>query len=157
MSTPEQDLLDQIFDTGRYKNRYKVRFCDMCDIHYLICPDCNGGGCSPDKLCDLCREDIEYFNSNVKSVCSYLTRAEQEAIQKARHVKKLLKESHDAGRTEIDWEYVGTEGKSCKRDEDYFPILKQYPYKFLLNKVDNDKSDGIMNDTGDSHNGSAAD
>ena len=90
----EKDVLEDIFDDGRrWKNKYKVKWCDLCDCAILICPECknstcNGGGCKE------CHEEFSTFNKKVKSnVHSYLTDDENRVYEKCKTIQEFILES----------------------------------------------------------------
>ncbi len=107
----EQNLINEIFGT-KWKNKYIIKWCDLCDCAVISCIEdncrgssCNGTGCSK------CRDDFDEFNKSKTSVFEYLTLEERDTYIKCNQLKKHIMETLADGDKEIDWKKLDKEGK----------------------------------------------
>jgi methionyl-tRNA synthetase len=108
----ESELLDDIFYGKKWRGKYKVSWCDLCDTAIITCPkckngSCNGGGC---EECINDKDSIE-FNEVKTRVEDYLTEEEIKIYQKCLELKKYILETVRDGDKEIDWNKLDKNGK----------------------------------------------
>jgi hypothetical protein len=129
----EDELLDDIFgDSKKWKEKYKIFWCDLCRTYSIACPEencvgasCNSGGC------DKCKNDMADFDKAKTSPCHYLSDEENAVIHKFYCLKKIIKESLKHGDYTIDWQKLETLGELSKADHILFPAETKnlIPYK----------------------------
>jgi len=128
----QEQLLDAIFEENgnKWKGKYDLSYCDMCEVWSVSCKKCQTSSCSGGISKDDCNciKDFEEFY-NFKQPFDYLSTDELAIFEKIRRLKKMTQQSYLAGFSEINWEYLGTNGKCSENDEKCFPELKNYPYK----------------------------
>lgn len=119
----EEELLDDIFGSGKlWKNKYKIKWCEMCETFMISClnekcrgSSCNAGGCL------LCLADLADFNSAKTQISDYLNEQEKFVYRKIQYLKKYIKESLESGDYEINWQKMESAGNFCKATVKYFP------------------------------------
>lgn len=126
-----EEVLDSIFEDNseKWKGKYSLIYCDLCEVWSVSCQKCQTSSCSGGVSQDGCNclKDFEEFY-NFKQPLDYLNSDELSIFEKARRLKKMTKQSYLAGFSEINWEYLGTNGKCSENDGKYFPELKNYTY-----------------------------
>jgi len=112
----ELDFLDE----RKWKDKYRISWCNHCDTAIIVCPECknttcNGGGC------DQCNEDFDDFNKNTKhSVYQYLTERERDIYFKCKDIQDLILTSLKSGKREIDFQTMAAEGYMSSRSKKMF-------------------------------------
>ena len=129
----EQDLLGEIFGTKKkWKNKYDIIWCDLCETWTIQCPNknclassCNGTSCKE------CHEDILDFDKAKTNVQDYLTEQEQFIYQKSMRLRELIQKSLAMGHYKINWQALSDDGNFSSFDRQLFPeeIKNLKPYK----------------------------
>lgn len=117
----EADLFDDIFGGQKlWKNKYKVKWCGLCDTAVIMCPSCKNSSCNG-GACDQCSDDFDAFHRSVWSrVNTYLSQKELNAYYKGLRLRELIVESIQNGEDEIDFKKFQAEGKFSQDDEYLF-------------------------------------
>src|ERR1017187_6485126 len=130
----EEELLDEVFDeTPKWKNKYKIFWCDLCKTFSISCPEPNCHGC------EKCIEDEKDFNKAKSRIEDYLNEEEKKVAEKMWWLKKYMKESLARGEYEINWKWMKENGHLCKLTEEIFK--KEVPvdskeYDEILQRLD---------------------
>ena len=123
----EELLLSKIFGE-LWRDKYPICWCELCDSFYISCEKCKQATCS-DAGCEECEQDFEDFSRLGKSPFGYLSEQEIMAFSKMKALKKHIKTSLLAGFSGVNWKWLKEEGKTCKKDETWFPEIQQFKYK----------------------------
>lgn len=121
----EANLLDKIFGGGVFRKKYKISYCESCEVTVLYCEKCSHSSCSggigtdPDCPC-VTDPDWKSFEQGAYSFRDYLSAEEMEAVEKRNALKRILKKSLEMGRTEIDWKQMKKDGELSDADEERF-------------------------------------
>lgn len=119
----EKELLDRIFDGPKWRNRYYVDWCEMCDTAVIACleENCHGTTCNCGG-CKVCSNDQDYqdFDKAKTRIWQYLNDDERKVYDKARWLKKYILESLKDGEYEINWRRMKEEGHLCGIAEQMF-------------------------------------
>lgn len=119
----EQELLDDIFDDGRkWKNQFRLWWCDLCDTFSIGCTDkkCHGSSCNG-MGCKECTEVHIDFNKNAKTnPKEYLNQEEQAVYEKIIWLKRYMRDSLLEGEYEINWKRLKQQGQLCRLSETIF-------------------------------------
>ena len=118
----EEDTLDDIFNGGKkWKGKFRLWWCDLCDTFSIGCPaKCTGSSCNA-MGCPECIETHQDFNKNAKTnPKDYLNPAEQEVYEKIFWLKKYMKESLLESEYEINWKRLKQQGHLCRHSEKIF-------------------------------------
>lgn len=113
-------LLEEIFYPKRWKNKYKVSWCEHCETAVIVCPECknttcNGGGC---KSCDL--DFDEFIQKTFHRVENYLTADEIKTYRKVKKLQDLIVRSIKNGEEKINWEALDKSGELSENDHEMF-------------------------------------
>ena len=107
----EEKLLSEIFN-AKWKKKYTVSWCMICDCAYITCPNskclgtsCNGAGCKE------CNNDFDEFLTYNIRVENYLTDKEKNIYHKCLRVKKHILETIPLGIKKIDWKKLNKQKK----------------------------------------------
>ena len=116
----EEDFLYDIGCHKKWKDRYKVNYCNLCDTWTLVCPDCKNASCNGGG-CEKCIADFIDFCDNTKhSVPRYLTEDDKKTYEKFWFIKKYIGECLEEGFTEINWKWLLEKGHLCRAAEELF-------------------------------------
>src|SRR6266498_2190781 len=94
----------------KWKNRYIVKWCELCDRASILCPDCKNISCNGGS-CEKCKEDFIEFTSLKHSIENYLTYEEIKTYLKCLALKKYIVKTLRNGDKEIDWNKLDKEGE----------------------------------------------
>jgi len=96
----------------KWRGKYPIVWCDLCDIAIIICPECHNGSCNGGG-CDVCINDQDAKDFNECKVCveEYLSEAERIIYKKSLRIKHHIMESLALGEKSIDWEKRFKDGK----------------------------------------------
>ena len=115
----EQEILDDW--APKWKGKYTVTWCNLCDVAIIICPEvgchgtsCNGGGC------EKCLPDELEFRKLNRHVEDYLTGEEAAAWRKGERLKEFILESLRRGEVKIDFNKLDAAGELSGRDKALF-------------------------------------
>lgn len=106
-------------DDRKWKDKYKISYCDLCDTFCIVCPDCRNCSCNGSG-CEKCSKDFVDFHEVKYHVDDYLNKSEQETNDKIRELKKHIYEALKGGHREIPWKEFKQQGEFSKNDEKYF-------------------------------------
>lgn len=115
----EKDLIDNLFSRGKWKNKYNVKWCNLCDCAYILCDkcknsSCNGGGCEE------CEQPFnEFTKAKIKIEC-YLSKEEIQILHKARRIQDFIIETLSESKSEIDFQNLKENGKLSRHDIETF-------------------------------------
>jgi hypothetical protein len=117
----EEDILNDLFcDNKKWKNKYKVRWCDLCTTAILVCPACKNTTCNCGG-CKECHDDFDEFNKNTKHrIESYLTDDEVKVYRKTIQIRKHILETLRENLNEIDWTELERNGKLSQIEMEMF-------------------------------------
>jgi hypothetical protein len=118
----EEELLDDIFDCGKkWKGKYPIRFCDLCDVFTIGCTDkkCHGSSCNGHS-CDECRADHFDFDTAKTYIPQYLNEEEKKVYEKIIWLKRYMKESLLKSEYSINWKRMKQQGELCRTAEKIF-------------------------------------
>ncbi len=118
----EEELLDDIFgDNKKWKGKFRLWWCDLCDTFSIGCPKkCGGSSCNACG-CPECIEEHKNFNKNAKTnPKDYLNEEEQKTYDKINWLKKYMKESLLENEYEINWKRMKQQGNLCKHTQELF-------------------------------------
>ncbi len=114
------NALDDIFESRRWKGKYKITYCEMCDSASIVCPICNSGSCSCGG-CPECLEDMREYSATCKDrVQNYLTEEEKKIFEKARRIKQHMMDSLRDGETKINFKERAATGKFSQTEREMF-------------------------------------
>lgn len=118
----EEELLDNIFDNGkRWKGKFRIWWCDLCDTFSIGCPaECKGSSCNSGG-CHECIDTHIDFNKNAKTnPKDYLSEEEKMVYEKIFWLKKYMKESLLENEYSINWKRLKQQGQLCGLSEKIF-------------------------------------
>lgn len=131
----EENILDAIFgELQLWKNKYPLKWCELCEVIMAVCPKCknttcNGGGCSE------CMKDYPDWQATKHCFESYLSDAELKTTDKIFFLKRYIRESLLAGFKEINWQWLHDNGHLCQKAYEIFDELKDFdPNGYLKSK-----------------------
>jgi hypothetical protein len=112
----EEEIMNDIFGCPMWHNKYKISWCDQCDVATIQCPRCKNSSCSGGG-CEECKNDPlahEFFEKAKTHIEAYLTEDEKVVYEKARWIKKYIKTSLARNENEIDWNKI-KDTEMCER------------------------------------------
>ena len=117
-----QLLIDPFLD--KWKDKYPITWCDLCDTAIIICPEChnsscNGGGCN--KCIN--DPDAKEFSECKTHIWNYLTEDEKIIHEKGLRIKKHILETLSRGEKHIDWKLLRERGELSQHEEE---LLKSF-------------------------------
>ena len=114
-----------IFFNKKWKNKYTVDWCNLCDVAIISCPFCEGTTCNSHS-CDKCKDDFEEFRKYRRTVFDYLTKDEIKIYEKCLELKKFILQTIPENEKEINWRRLKDDGMLSNYDEELFhnEILK---------------------------------
>jgi hypothetical protein len=117
----EKRLLRELSGEKKWKDKYFVEWCDLCDIAIIICPEpgCGGSSCNGHS-CEKCDKDITEFNSYKTKVQDYLSKDEIRIYEKCLRIKRHILETLANGEKEINWKKLQSEGQLSGWEEGLF-------------------------------------
>lgn len=126
----EEEILEEVFDKPalKWKGKYKVEWCGLCDSFIIGCiePGCIGSSCNGHS-CMLCHEDHLDFHKARTCVEAYLNDKERKVYEKIWWLKRYIKDSLKHGEYEINWKRLKEDGELSQRAEDIFAKeIKEY-------------------------------
>lgn len=141
----EEELLDEIFSEKKWKDKYFVEWCDLCDTAIIVCKDCknsscNGGGCNS------CINDFNEFNSCKTKIHEYLSDEEIQIYEKCLRLKKHIIESLNCGEKEINWKQRLADGKFSKNEEEMFKKELSKSFNDLYNRKNKTRLYSVVDD-----------
>ncbi len=112
----EEELLNDIFGGAKWKDKYFVDWCELCDVAIITCPECKNSSCNGGG-CEKCNEDFNDFNKNKTQVEDYLTEPDITVYQKSLSIKKFILKSLSEGEAQIPFKKYEKDGKFSRNDE----------------------------------------
>lgn len=103
----EEQVLDSLMP--KWKGKYTVGWCYLCDCAYIICPVCGHNDCGCGG-CDECKKDMPEWRKVTVKVQSYLTPEEIQTYEKCLSIKNHIIETIRAGQNHIDWKQLQKDG-----------------------------------------------
>lgn len=113
------DLYYMLGEGKKWKNKYKVTWCDLCNCAIIICPECKNSSCNCSS-CDKCYDDFGEFYKCKVNVSNYVTEEEFKVYSKCLSIKRHILESLREGEKEINWKNLKKLGKLSRNDEEIF-------------------------------------
>jgi hypothetical protein len=115
----EKELMESIFENGKWKGKYTVLWCDLCEMVEITCPvcklpSCSGGGCPE------CSKDYDEWSKTKHWLEHYISLDEMEIYSKCQRLKKLMVESLRQSESEINWKKLVEKGELSSYDEFVF-------------------------------------
>jgi hypothetical protein len=115
-SFSDDDFLGQ---RALWKEKYKISWCDHCEVAVIVCPECanttcNGGGC------DACHDVFVEFNKGKVGVESYLTSEEAKVYRKTLRIQHFILESLARGQAVVDFQALNHAGQMSHNDKELF-------------------------------------
>lgn len=115
----EFNLLNEIFGE-KYKNKYSVGWCDMCNKAHIKCPTCKNTSCNGCG-CEECSKDSIEFSNNVETrVESYLNEEELKVFKKTEYLKRFIVNSIQHNEMSINFKRLKEEGELTLEAEELF-------------------------------------
>lgn len=109
----ESILIDEIFGVNHlWRDKYKLRWCDLCETVSALCPECKNGSCNGGG-CESCMKDYPDWKKTKHSINNYLSLEERKTFRKIFYLKKYIIECLAAGYDEINWDWLHTSGNLC--------------------------------------------
>lgn len=113
----EKEILDDLCGRPKWKNKYKVSYCEACQTFIINCEichnsSCNGGGCIN------CIDSFEEFGRNKTRISDYLTEEENKVFHKAMRIKDHMDDSLPKGESEINWKQRQKDGQLSQHEEE---------------------------------------
>ena len=137
----EEELLIKIFNEKEplWKDKYKIYWCDMCNVWSISCSKCQGSSCNCGG-CPECLEDLKEFVKVNPWPEYYMNEQERKTVEKYKRIQQLLGECLKAGCSGLDLEWLYYSGKFCDNDweildlkfEPYKTAALKYPEKFTF-------------------------
>lgn len=118
ISNEEEILLAEIFNE-RWKEKYLITWCYLCENAIIGCEDCHGTTCNGGS-CEKCRDDFAEFGLNKTAVHQYLTEEEKRIYQKCLRIKHFILDTLRVGEPEINWERLSKERRLSQFDQELF-------------------------------------
>jgi hypothetical protein len=115
----EEEILSSIFGDSKWKNKYPVEWCSLCDTAIIGCAVCAGTTCNGHS-CEFCNQDFDEFCDCKRRVSDYLTEDETAIYQKSLRIKKFILETLRDGDKEIDWNKLNENGELSQNDQNMF-------------------------------------
>jgi tRNA U54 and U55 pseudouridine synthase Pus10 len=117
----EDRLLKEVFGGKKWKDKYFVEWCDLCDTAIIICldPNCGGSSCNGHS-CEKCHDDITEFDLCKTKVQDYLSKDEIRIYEKSLRIKKHILETLAKGEKEINWKKLQSNGELSAWEEQLF-------------------------------------
>lgn len=115
----EKEMLDDVFGIKKWKGKYKVEWCDLCDCATIICPACGLNDCSCGG-CKECGKDHKEWRKVKNTVHHYLNENEKLIYDKCLRIKKHLLESIGKGENEINFKKLQAGGNLSSNEEIMF-------------------------------------
>jgi len=115
----EEEAFETLSYQKKWKDKYGVSWCDLCDVATISCPYCPASSCNG-QACDSCFDDIDEFNRKKTRVEDYLTEEEIKAYHKSLRLKKFIVISMRDGDSEVNWKKLKSEGKLSDIDCELF-------------------------------------
>ena len=115
----ELERLDELFGAPKWKDKYQVRWCDLCNCAYIHCEHCRGSTCNGHG-CEKCKQDGIEFSKYFRSVECYLTPEEAKIYDKCLRLKKFILKTIPQGDKQIDWKKLKEAGELSQNDEEMF-------------------------------------
>lgn len=118
----DKELLDSAGDEGKWKNKYNVEWCALCEVAAIVCPicknsSCGGGGCKE------CMEDLDEWNKTKHCLEQYLPPNEVVFYEKCQQLKRFMIKSLQQSEHEINWKKSIDKGELSSHDEVLFKDL----------------------------------
>lgn len=122
----EEEILDEIFGSQKkWKEKYPILWCALCEVVCVKCPACGNTSCNVEG-CHECMKDYPDWKETKHCLESYLTPEECKTLEKTSFLKTLIMECLSAGFKEIDWQYLHKSGTLCSRVYTLFDELKDF-------------------------------
>lgn len=115
----EEKIMRQIFNGAKWKDKYFVDWCDLCNVAIISCEACGGTTCNC-HACEKCSKDFDEFFKLKRHVEDYLTEEEKLIYQKCLRIKKHMIGSLSKGESEINWQKMYEQGKFSRWEEELF-------------------------------------
>ena len=135
IQTPDWEgrILDEM--GGKWKGKYAINWCHMCDtasISHNGCPghgsSCNSGGCKE------CLDDFTEFNKLKTSVQDYITPEEAKVWEKCLRIRKHIVESLQRCEKEIVWAKLSKEGHLSQHEQEMLGLVEE-EYKYRQGRI----------------------
>jgi len=101
-----------------FKQKYNIKYCELCGVYRILCPHCLNTSCSCGG-CDKCDKDVQDFNKLNIDPKFYLTKEEEDIIEKYKFIKKHLPIFLERGK-DFNYEILKKEGHTSKYIEKIF-------------------------------------
>lgn len=118
----EKELLNTLFEEGKWKDKYIVSWCNLCETAVITCPVCKLSSCSG-GWCEECAKDAEEWSKTKHLLEHYLPLEEVVIYKKCQRLKKFIIESLQKSEKEIDWKKTVNDGRLSSHDEFIFKDL----------------------------------
>jgi hypothetical protein len=118
----EKDMLDDIFSKGKWKNKYEVSWCDLCETAIIVCPVCKNASCNGSG-CEECMKDADEWSKTKHLLEHYLPLNEVLIYKKCQDLKEFIVQSLQQSQSEIDWKKLVNEEHLSPRLEFLFNDL----------------------------------
>lgn len=120
-------MLRKIFGTDalRWKGKYEIEWCDLCEVIIIQCPKCEATSCNC-AACPECSADIDEFHALKMQPRYFLSEEENKAVEKYYRLRKwIVEDCLEKGHNDLNWERMYREGNFSKNDQDLFPEIKK--------------------------------
>lgn len=118
----EEKSMRKIFGAPKWKDKYEVDWCHLCNCAIIICPECKNSSCNCGG-CPACVEDHAVWKQVKTNSTEYLTPEEAKAYQKGLRLQHFIVDSIERGQNSIDWQALKADGRLSKNDEEMFKNL----------------------------------
>jgi hypothetical protein len=118
----EKELLDDIFEKGKWKDKYTVSWCDLCETAVITCPVCKNSSCNGSG-CEECMKDADEWSKTKHLLEHYLPMNEVVIYAKCQQLKRFIVKSLKQSDREIDWSKLLEKGELSSYDEFIFKDL----------------------------------
>jgi hypothetical protein len=104
----------------KYKEKYPVQWCNLCEVAIISCPICENASCNGSG-CEECKNDFIEFTANKSHrIETYLTEDEIKLLHKFHSIKKHMIDTLSEGIMKIDWLELDKAGRLSQNDRDMF-------------------------------------
>lgn len=86
----EINTLNEIFDDDqKWKKKYRVSWCGLCDTVIITCPDCKNTSCNCGS-CDKCKNDFNEFTALKNNVADYMSDEDYKIYRRGKRLEQML-------------------------------------------------------------------
>ncbi len=119
----ETDTLDEMFgaDDEKWKQKYRVSWCGLCDTLVIKCPHCKNTSCNCGS-CDHCKDDFREFLQLKKHVSNYMTEEDYKIYERGKRLEQLLIMSFKHNFNELELKKLNEMEKLSYNDQIMFNL-----------------------------------